>query len=391
MRVCLLSSEYPPEIGWGGIGRYTYNLAHGLEKIGQEVSVISSSFLINQHYLDGKVHVYRIKARRTQLLGLGFFTINVGKMLIGLVKKCNIQVVEAPMTFGESLGFSFAKIRPLVISLHTPSSVFSELLNQPGLFSSRWQRWKIMEKITLTRADRILSSTVANAELVAKHYRIDPSKVRIIPHGINIEKYRFADSGLREKLCLNNRKIVLYVGRLEKRKGVDVLVNSIPSVIKRFSNVCFVFVGADTNTSPTGGSFKEYILASAEINGYRPYVRVVGRVSEKELIEYYFNCDIFVAPSRYESFGLVYVEAMACSKPVIGTDVGGIPEVVKNGKTGLIVPSGDSETLANVLVDLLTDESRRMELGANARREVERSFTDVAMAKKTLSVFEEVT
>lgn len=387
MNICLLSGEYPPETGWGGIGTYTYNLAHGLTKLGHGVYVISSNLSDSREYMDKEVHVYRIKSFKTGILGAIHYDFNVWKKIIKLIKDHDINFIEAPALFGESLGFSFTKIRPLVISLHTPSFIYNQLMNQTGLKAWRWQQ---LEKFCLMRADRIISSTWANAELICEYYKMDRSKVRIVPHGINPMKYHRVKSNLREKLNLVDKKIVLFIGRMERRKGVHVLVDSISQVVKRIPNAYFIFVGRDTKTAPSGRSFKEYIYEKTRENGCLDHVRVVGHVGEKELVEHYSLCDVFVAPSLYESFGLVYLEAMACSKPVIGTSVGGIPEVIANKKTGIIVPPGDNKALGEAITTLLADDRKRKEMGLNARREVEKSFTDVSMAEKTLEVFREL-
>lgn len=379
--------EYPPETGWGGIGTYTYNLAHGLTKLGHEVYVISSSLSDSREYMDENVHVYRIKTFKTGILGAIYYSLNVLKKIMELIKGHNINVIEASALFGESLGFSFTKIKPLVTSLHTPSFIYNQLMNQTGLKAWRWQQ---LEKFSLMRADRIISSTKVNAELICKYYKMDRSKIRVVPHGINPKKYHRVKSNLREKSNLVDNKIVLFVGRLERRKGVHILVDSIPQVVKRIPNAYFIFVGRDTKTAPSGRSFKEYIYEKTRENGCLDHIRMVGHVSERELVEHYSLCDVFVAPSLYESFGLVYLEAMACSKPVIGTSVGGIPEVIANKKTGILVPPGDNKALGEAIINLLADDPKREQMGLNARREVEKSFTDVSMAEKTLEVFREL-
>lgn len=387
MKICLLSSDYPSDSDWGGIGKYTFNLAHGLEKIGQDVSVITTSKKRSDHYLDGSINVYRIKTSKSILYSPQIFPFKAYREIIRLIKKNNLDVVEAPLTFGDGLVFSLIKLRPFVVSLHTPSFIMSKIYNISGLSYSRWQ---MLEKTLLENADRILCNTSINANLIANRYKVDYSKMRIVPHGISIEKYHFSNHGLKGKKGLSGKKIVLFVGRLEKRKGVDLLLKAIPDVVRQIPNVVFVFIGADTKTSPAGGSYRQYILEQSKVNCFQSHICLIGWVSEEELIEFYFSCDVFVAPSIYESFGLVYLEAMACGKPVIGTDIGGIPEVVNKNKTGLLIPLGNKQALIDSLVDLLIDEKKRELIGKTARQEVEENFTDTVMAKKTLKVFEEL-
>ena len=115
-----------------------------------------------------------------------------------------------------------------------------------------------------------------------------------------------------------------------------------------------------------------------------------GRVEEDTLRAFYRNCDVFVAPSRYESFGLVFLEAMMFGKPVIACDAGGTPEVITHGVTGLLAKPGDPITLAAALETLLTDSAMRREMGAAARSDYELRFTDVVMRDDMLNMVDMV-
>ena len=386
MNICLVSKGYPPETGWGGTATYSRNLAQGLVKLGHEVHVISFATSESKKYMDGKVYVDRIKARvKVKMLTAIIHEAFIYKKILETIKKYNIDVVTAPLGLLEdSLAFSIAKIKPFVISLHPLT--FNDLyygLNLPLKLS--------LEGFCLNKADRIIVPTRKNAQLVSHEYDIGKQKIRIVPLGIDASKFRIRKTELRHELNLVGKKVVLFVGRLEKGKGVHVLVDCISEVVRRVPNAYFVFIGQDTDTAPTGGSFKKYILDKTKEKGCSDRVLMVGHLSEvNSLIEYYSLCDVFVLPSFYESFALVYIEAMACSKPVIGTNVGGTPEVIYDGKTGILIPPGDTKALEDAIVSLLINEEKCRELGSNARREVEKSFSDVSMAKKTLEVFREL-
>ena len=125
---------------------------------------------------------------------------------------------------------------------------------------------------------------------------------------------------------------MLFVGRFERRKGIDVLLAAIPEVAAAFPNARFVLAGAPGQ----GDLWAAFACAHPDLAGGR--VAAPGRVSETQLEELYRQCDVFVAPSRYESFGLIYLEAMRHAKPVVACDAGGIPEVVTDGVTGLLAP-----------------------------------------------------
>lgn len=381
-----MSKGYPPETDWGGTATYARNLAQGLAKLGHEIHVISFATSEPKRYMDGKVYVDRIKAEvKVKMLTAIVHEAYIYKKILETIKKYNIDVVTAPLGLLEdSLAFSIAKIKPFVISIHPPT--FNDVyygLNLPLKLS--------LEGFCLKKADRIIVTTRKNAQHVGHSYNVRKEKIRIVPLGMDTSKFRIRKTGLRHELNLVGKKVVLFVGRLEKGKGLHVLADCISEVVKRVPNAYFVFIGRDTNTAPTGGSFKKYIFDKTKEKGCSDRVLFVGHLSEVDpLIEYYSLCDVFVLPSFYESFGLVYIEAMACSKPVIGTNVGGIPEVIHDGKTGILIPPGDTKALEDAIVSLLISEEKCRELGSNARREVEKSFSDVSMAKKTLEVFREL-
>jgi glycosyltransferase involved in cell wall biosynthesis len=118
-------------------------------------------------------------------------------------------------------------------------------------------------------------------------------------------------------------------------------------------------------------------------------VRFVGYVDDNELKDYYRNCDIFVAPSLYESFGLIYLEAMAWGKPVIGCDAGGALEIIEGGETGIIIQPEDENALAEAIIKL-KDEILRSEMGEKGRRRVENDFSNKIMAENTYKIYNNI-
>ena len=113
-------------------------------------------------------------------------------------------------------------------------------------------------------------------------------------------------------------------------------------------------------------------------------------MSDAEVTRHLQSADVFVAPSLYESFGLVFLEAMRWGTPVIGTKAGGIPEIIKDGESGLLVPPGDHAELAAAIASLLNDRQKRLRLGESGRRRVEEEFSATTMAKRTLDFYSSV-
>ena len=150
----------------------------------------------------------------------------------------------------------------------------------------------------------------------------------------------------------------------------------------------FTFIGKDRPHAPGGLTFENYF--STAHNQFKDKVKFLGFVSNEELSNYYRACDIFVVPSVYESFGLIYVEAMMHGKPVIGCKAGGIPEVVNNGKTGILIEPYNVNQLVDGLLRLLNDPQMRQDMGQNARRLCEEKFSFDRMASNTEHLYQKM-
>jgi len=186
---------------------------------------------------------------------------------------------------------------------------------------------------------------------------------------------------------------VLYVGRLEKRKGIRDLFEAIPRVIAQFGEVAFVIAGADNSlhdgfAAERGMDYPTYFRH--RYPGHTQYVRFTGAVSDSELQILYQACDLFVAPSLYESFGLVYLEAMNYARPVIGCRAGGVPEVIEDGVTGLLVEPAAPMVLAEAITALLRQPARLREMGLVGRERVRDRHTYLRMAADYAEVYRRV-
>ncbi len=186
---------------------------------------------------------------------------------------------------------------------------------------------------------------------------------------------------------------VLYLGRLEKRKGIQDLFAAIPLVLAQQPNVHFIIAGADNShrdgfQQQTGLTYAAYFQQQhAQVTSQ---VTFLGQVSEETLNQLYQSCDLFVAPSLYESFGLIYLEAMNYGKPVIGCRAGGIPEVIDEGLTGLLAEPEAPGSLATVILKLLQNPDQLREMGLAGRQRLLESFTHVQMAHRFADAYRHI-
>lgn len=395
LNICLISREYPPETAWGGIGTYTYQLAHGLLDKGHNVHVICQALDVDKEYLDNGVDIHRITHKsffpfkgKFREFGLRWeYSQSVYNKLKEVIDKYNIDIVEAPNFSGEGFIYSFHKKPPLVTRLHTH---FSEVINFLGwdrTLDRRLSCW--FENITILQSDLITCSTKAHAEFIARETGINADKINIVPLGVVLP-----DIQNGQQIAGNQNPVILFVGRLEKRKGIHILIQAARHVLEDVPNATFIIIGRDSfidrNSVAFSGekelSYKEQLIKMIP-NEYQKNIQFLGYIPPEQLGEYYRLCDIFVAPSLYESFGLIYLEAMSYAKPVIACGVGGVPELIKDKINGILVPPTDVQALKDAIVGLIKNPLRRYALGKAAREHVERNFNRALMVDNTIDVY----
>jgi phosphatidylinositol alpha-1,6-mannosyltransferase len=190
--------------------------------------------------------------------------------------------------------------------------------------------------------------------------------VKIAP-GIDTDHFSPRDaSELRRELGLTNKKVIVSVGRLVHRKGQDVLIEAMPSIIKEVPEAHILMIGE--------GPYRSYLETRVKTLGLQERVTFIGRIQYAELPRYICAGDIFVMPSRsrlagleVEGLGIVYLEASACGLPVIAGNSGGAPDAVLAGKTGLVVEGTKTEAVASAVVELLLDPKRSQAMGLAGR------------------------
>jgi glycosyltransferase involved in cell wall biosynthesis/GT2 family glycosyltransferase len=387
--IALVSQEYAKDCR-GGICRYTYDLAHELVRLGHTIHIVTHSDKASD-YMDGGVFIHAVTFEPVAFLDLDpsmhvseknlSYSYAVCEKLLDLIDSEHIQLVEAPLWDAEGFVFSLIKPVPLVVRIETPLFKVAEILEWEVSRDLKLAHW--MEGEVVRRADKVVAISRAIGDLIGSVHSVAKERIVVSPLGIALS------DGDACSLSDNDPILsVLFVGRLEKRKGIDTLFESIPCVIHHVPDVRFTIVGGDT-PHPSGVSYKHYLLRNLD-KKYHGYVDFKGFVSNSDLQDYYRRCDLFVAPSLYESFGLIYLEAMAWGKPVIGSDVGGVPEVIADGRTGLIVPPGDAEALGEALICLLKNPGERMAMGEMAARMVKKNFTRECMAEETIRIYRDL-
>ncbi len=386
LTVCLLSQELPGRRP-GGIATYTDNLARGLRDCGCEVHVISRGDSRSPELRRGIWYhqAAPVPLDRTLLREWGTpivrrnleYACGVWKRFLDIEARWNIDVVESPNWDVEGLFIAMDHRRPLVARAHSP--VFQVASEQGWTPSVDLDRCSALEECLLRRADVVTGSTQAVLNLVRQRFA-SVTRTELLPLGLDPET--------PELPCpLPPRKTVLFVGRLERRKGIHTLLECMPEVLEADPEAEFAIAGRDENAGEDSWAEK---WTRETRNRFGNRVRFVGEVDAAELQRLYRSCYVLAAPSTYESFGLIYLEAMAQSRPVIGCRTGGIPEVVADGENGLLVPADSPAELAAAIRRILSDRELAERFGRAGRERYERLFTTAIMAENTAAVYRRV-
>ena len=197
--------------------------------------------------------------------------------------------------------------------------------------------------------------------------KINPEKINVIGHGVNIQKFNPSNENRIESLP-KNKRIILCVGALNSKKGQKYLIESFDILSKNTTDICLVLIGDGQN--------KSQIIKEIENRKLNDKIIHLPKIPNSEIVRYYVNADIVVIPSiEPEPFGRAYLEAMAMEKPIITFDSkGGEKDIIENGKNGMIVKLKDVQSMANNIKKLLEDKEQRKMLGCNAREHVKKNY-----------------
>ena len=364
-----------------GTEEVAYNLAVNMTKKGHEVNIFTTS-------IDSKDAVEKYENMSIHRYGTNF-RIESGNISFHLFRKplkYQVDVVHAhysvPIGALAALRYVKKKKTPFIVTYHGDAQE-----NYGGfirMMSVSFYNKYLLDKV-LSYADVIISPSefYINESRFLGKYR---NKIVVIPNGINIEDFDipYSKEQCREKLALPIEKdIILFVGNLIQYKGPDVLVKAMRIIAKEVPDTELIFVGS--------GRMREELEMLSKNLRIEKSVKFTGFVEENLKPLYYRAADVFCLPSTMstESFGIVNLEAMACSVPIVASRIGGIPDVVKDGENGLLVPPMDSKALADAIIYLLENEDIRERMGKNGRKKVE-DYSWSKVAEETEKVYEDV-
>ena len=378
MKVAILSLEYPPNI-YGGVGVHVGNMAAALSRH-MEVEV-------RTRWNPGCLKMRGVKRYRVcGPAGAG------GRQPFWPALEAlalDLDIVSDPMdcdivhshTWYMNLAGALAKRLfgiPAVATVHSlePLRPWKAQQLGRGYELSKW-----MEREGLCACDRVIAVSEGMKKDIMKCYPIPQSRISVVHNGIDPAVYTHREeAGVLSKYHIR-KPYVLFVGRLTRQKGVFDLLQA--------SNM---FPAGTRLVLATGKPDEPGIVNDLKraVKGRKDVVWINSMLGQSETIALYSGASVSVTPSVYEPFGIVVLEAMACGSPVVASSVGGIREIVVNGRSGILVPPADPPALAGAVNRILGDGALARELAANARARVERLFSWETAARRTIEIYKRI-
>lgn len=355
MKILFLSWNFPPVLG--GIEYVVEHLYNGLKEIGHTL------FAITSHCETAEDEDSVQRCSRPGLKNYVIYSF-IAAFKFCLKKKPDVIICGSIVTAPAAFVCSFFLGVPYVLLMHGSDILYGGKFYQ---FSVRF---------LVHRATRLAANS-ENTKRLLIEAGCKPEKIDVIYPGVCAELYEKEPVGVCEKILnkVKGKKIILTVGRLIKRKGVlEFVENVMPKLIKEYPNVAYLIVGEDaTKSLAHKDRLKEKIQHKIDELGLNDHVFLLGKVTTDELTKLYYHCDVFTlpcldVPGDVEGFGIVFSEAALGGAASLATRIGGIPEAVLDGKTGVIVDVGDYETMTKEAVKLLSEDLYRKKL-ANAGAE----------------------
>lgn len=397
MNIAILSYEYPPETGFGGIGTYSWYHARALARLGHRVRVIAGSTVDgrfeSEH--DG-VHVTRIKQHgwlerlveragekrcwwfknRLETAGAAHAALR------HVLEQESIDIVEYPECGADGAVVSTLLPIPTAVRFHSPARLIM------GIYDTRRldrELTAFVEQVAINQATIRTSCSRFLADEVHRVMHV-PQPIHVIPNGIDVELFD-RDEGIDVHARFGlpkDKPMVFFANRMEERKGIHLVREMAFHVLQKYRDVHMVFAGKDLF-----GYMEKHVLPFIHKNRLQSRFHYLGALDLASVRAVLKRIDVFLIPSLWENCPYSCLEAMTAGRAIVSSDCGGMPELLRDRENGLLARNNDAASFIRALEEALEDRPLRERLGAAARRSVEQGLTDVAIARRTVDLYEQ--
>lgn len=395
MRIAILSFEYPPDTGFGGIGTYAYYQARALAKLGHDVHVFAGAtkpgVFHSEH--DG-VKVTRIKregvvsglldnARKKRAWWFQNRITTAADAFEGLAKahaRKPFDFVESPECGADAMVTTTLLAVPTAVRFHSPARLIMNIYDTPKIDRVLTA---FVEQLGINQASVLTSCSRFLADEVHRHMgERDP--IHVIPNGIDVPLFDRDDGiDVYERFGLpRDKQLIFFANRMEERKGIHIVQKMVEATLAKYPDIAFVFAGRDLF-----GWMEKKILPWVRDRQLQSRFFYLGQLGLPEVRACLKASSIFLIPSLWENCPYSCLEAMTAARAIVSSDCGGMPELIEDGRTGVLAKNGDPASFVSALTRMIEDRQLRERCGAAARAEVEKRLTDVAIAQRSVDVY----
>ena len=396
MRIAILSYEYPPETGFGGIGTYAFYQARALARNGHDVHVFAGSTK------PGIFHSEHEGVKVTRIKRDGWFSgmlesarkkrawwfqnrLTTSRDAYEVLQKQHsrkpFDFVEAPECGADAMVSSTLLAVPTAVRFHSPAALIMHIYDVPKIDRVLTV---FAEQIAIDHASVLTSCSQFLAdEAKARMGERDP--IHVIPNGIDVPLFD-RDEGIdvHARFSLpKDKQLIFFANRMEERKGIHIVQEMVQQTLAKYPDIAFVFAGRDLF-----GYMEKRILPWVKDHQLQSRFFYLGQLDLPAVRAVLKKSSIFLIPSLWENCPYSCLEAMTAGRAIVSSDCGGMPELVQDHRTGLLARNGDPASFVAALQEMIEDGKLRARCGAAARAEVERRLTDVVIAKRSVEVYQ---
>ena len=385
LRIGLATPAWPGTATPNGIASATAQLAAGLQAIGQEVTILA----VDIDAAHDHPRVIALPPGRMSLLQRLRFRLApdvvirqlmLDRFIAGARRAVAEQAIDVLM-IEESFGWAGALRRllpiPVVVTLHGPHWLHRVRPGKPG--SGPDARREAWEAAGLRLIDGIISPSRDVLERTRAEWGLPDVPTTVIGNPVRI-------APLTEPAAANPAPKLLFIGRFDRIKGADVLLDAFARIAASHPTCRLTFIGPDSGVAQPDGSTLHLAQALARLPAAtRDRIEILGPRTRDQIADLRRDYPITLIASRYETFGVALIEAMSAGSAVVSTRVGGCAEILRDGETGLLVPSEDPDAMATACLRLLGDATLTAQLGAAARADVAARYAPEVVAREVVT------
>lgn len=381
MRVIIFSWEYPPR-SVGGLAQHVYHLSKALARRGLEIHVITvgGAEVPDREEISGvRVHrviPYNVSAPdfRTWILHLNLAMLEYTAGLVNSLGRVDLVHAHDWLVAFAARALKHVYRVPLMATIHA-----TEYGRNHGLHNDNQRYISDVEWWLTFEAWRVIVCSGYMEEELGHVFQLPRDKLRVVPNGVDIAGFDDRSVNWDRK---NQSRMIFFVGRLVREKGVQVLLEAMPRIISYYPEAKIVIAGR--------GPYEEYLRARTRELGIGHRVHFAGYIDDITRNQLYREAAVAVFPSLYEPFGIVALEAMAARTPVVVADTGGLGEIVAHGIDGLKCYTGSADSLGDNILSVFREQSLARRLAEKGYQKAREQYSWDAVAAKTINVYREV-